>query len=154
MALVFRVCRYARLWVCSLAIAMSAAAWGTGSAPAEAAVAPQPWVGTYLVYAPAVSPNPLGTMTLLRHHTGTYSGATSLLWTVEDRIITIVIYSPAPPTLCSPFALSCQFESVFTAPSRRTKTGIASEKHPGSETVSIPFEIVVSTGAWWAVRTS
>ena len=104
-------------------------------------------MGTYTLYqafgSPAVYQNS-GTFTLEDGFVGTGSyGNSPLTWAVSDRIVTIT------STLLTSGGQPVGQVAVFIG--KRTRFGIASVKHPGSETTYVGGTPFIS-GLFYAVR--
>lgn len=143
-------------------VAVGVGAWPqVASARPKAGPKPGPFVGTYAVYAPDVASGLLGTLTLSPDFTGQMNGpnyGAGFVWLRNGRTIEwdMADPSPEPPIVCreagQPFPYLCYATMVFVA--RHSRTGLATQRHPGTLTYVLGNSTTVDHAGWWAVRTS
>ena len=154
-------------WLSKMVLLTVLVAVGVGAWPQVASARPKvgpksgPFVGTYAVYAPDVASGLLGTLTLSPDFTGQMNGpnyGAGFVWLPNGRTMEwdMADPSPEPPIVCreagQPFPYLCYATMVFVA--RHSRTGLATQKHPGTLTYVLGNSTTVDHAGWWAVRTS
>ena len=123
----------------SLGAAMAVACLVVPPAVAGAATTVVPWrIGTYTVYAPAITPGSFGTLVLDPGGTG---GPGSVTWSGEHTLTVVTDGSTQVG----------EIHAVFVAP--RSPTGLGSAAQPGSITVTLNGGVLWQNAPCWAVRT-
>lgn len=119
------------------------------------------FVGTYTIYAPDVVSGPLGTLTLSPGFSGQMQGpnyGAGFIWSLSGGVMQWGMADPMPeaPGVCMgagvPFPYLCVASMDLLA--RHSRTGLASQKHPGTLIFTVGNITTVDPAGWWAVRTS
>jgi hypothetical protein len=150
-----------KMTLLTVLVAVGVGAWPqVASARPKAGPKPGPFVGTYTVFAPDVGSGPLGTLTLSPDFTGQMNGpgyGAGFVWLRTGRTMEWAMAdpSPEPPLVCKeagqPFPYLCQATMDFLA--LHSRTGLATQKHPGTLTFVAGNSSTVDHTGWWAVRT-
>jgi hypothetical protein len=150
-------------WLSKMTLFTVLAAVGVGAWPQTASATPKGgrFVGTYAVFAPDVVSGSLGTLTLSLGFSGQMNGpnyGAGFVWSLNGRTMQWGMADPVaePPGVCKgaglPFPYLCYADMQFFAP--RSRTGLASQKHPGTLIFNVGNFSTVDHVGWWAVRTS
>jgi len=145
----------------TLLTVLAAVCVGAWSQTASATPKGGRFVGTYTIYAPDVVSGPLGTLTLSPGFSGQLQGpnyGAGFIWSLSGGVMQWGMADPTPeaPGVCRgaglPFPYLCYASMDLVA--RHSRTGLASQKHPGTLIFTVGNFSTVDPAGWWAVRTS